>query len=298
MATWLRRPATYSLGVGTRDARPASLAVVTGADGDGAAGALPVAPGVGVEVILDTSGSMRKRLGGKRRIEVAKTALRKLLTETLAEGTPLAVRTFGGPGRGRQANCATTQALPLGPLRREAALRTVKKLKAAKKTATPIAAAIDAVPTDLADVKGLRSVVLITDGAASCEGDPRDAIEALLDAGVEVKLDVVGLALDDGALKSEMAEWAHLGGGAYYDAGSAGQLARSVASALSAPFRVSLIDGGEAATGTIGGPPVELEPGRYRVEILTEPPLFIDEVELQNGEDRTLQVAIEPSSDD
>ena len=42
----------------------------------------------------------------------------------------------------------------------------------------------------------------------------------------------------------------------------------------------------------------ELEPGRYRVEMLTEPPLFIDEVELCNGESRTLRVAVEPSTDD
>jgi len=249
-----------------------------------------VAPGVGVEIILDTSGSMRKRLDGKRRIQLAKNALKRLLDQTLAEGTPVAIRTFGGPGKGRKANCATTESLPLGPLRRDQALRIVQGLGAGKNTGTPIAAALDAVLTDLAEVKGLRSVVLISDGAASCDGDPRASIEALRDAGIEVKLDVVGFALQDDELKSEMAEWADIGGGAYYDAGNANQLSRSIATALSAPFRVSPVDGGEATTGTIGGPPLELEPGRYRVEILTEPPRFIDEVELESGAAEILTV--------
>jgi len=290
MATWLRRPASYTLHLETRDTRPASLAVVAPSDAAGTPGALPLAPGVGVEIILDTSGSMRKRLSGKRRIQVAKAALRRLLNQTLAEGTPVAIRTFGGPGRGRQANCATTRTLPLGPLQRDQALRTVKGLSAGKNTGTPIAAALDAVLTDLAEVKGLRSVVLISDGAASCDGDPRASIEALRDAGIEVKLDVVGFALQDDEMKSEMAEWADIGGGAYYDAGNANQLSHSIATALSAPFRVTPVDGGEATTGTIGGPPLELESGRYRVEILTEPPRFIDQVELKSGATEILTV--------
>ena len=65
MATWLRRPALYTLRYETLDVQPASLAVIPPSAVTGSPSATALAPGVGVEIILDTSGSMRKRLEGK-----------------------------------------------------------------------------------------------------------------------------------------------------------------------------------------------------------------------------------------
>jgi len=290
MATWLRRPADYTLSYSTLDMEPARLAVAPPTNASGAVTATPLAPGVGVEIILDTSGSMRKKLRGERRIDIAKASLRRLVKEVLAEDVPVAIRTFGGPGPRKRAKCATSLTLPLGPLDRAAALGTVKHIKADKKTGTPIAAAIAAVPADLAGVDGLKSVVLITDGAATCGGDVLESIAALGEAGIAVKLDIVGFALEDEALKSEMAGWAVAGGGAYYDATDAAELARSVAVAVSAPFRVYGSDAEPLAAGTVGGEAVELDPGSYRVEVLTEPPVLFDGVELGNGASVTLEL--------
>jgi hypothetical protein len=147
------------------------------------------------------------------------------------------------------------------------------------------------VPEDLADVDGLKSVVLITDGAATCDSDVPAAIAKLGEAGVDVKLDIVGFALEDEKLKAQMTEWAAEGGGAYYDAAGAKELARSLTTALGAPFRVFGPDTEPLAIGSVGGEAVTLEPGTYRVEVLTEPPTFFDDVELLNGASVTLDLS-------
>jgi len=182
--------------------------------------------------------------------------------------------------------------LPLGPLDPGAALKTVKALTAQKKTGTPIAAALQAVAQDLAAVDGLRSVVLVTDGNESCGGDPMAAITALRESGVDVKLDIVGFALEDETVKDQMAAWAEAGGGTYHDALGAGDLRRSIATALSAPFRVQNQEGETVASGTVGGEPVELDRGIYRIEVLVEPPFLFERVELGNGEVRTLALPV------
>ena len=295
MATWLRRPAEYTLELRTLELLPASLAVMPPPDSspDGAATAL--AAGIGVEIILDTSGSMRKKLGKKRRIDVAKASLKALVGRELAEGVPIAIRTFGGPGSGEAAKCATSLSLPLTPLHRDRALATVKRLKATKGTATPIAAALAEVADDLASVDSLRRVVLISDGKETCDGDPAAAIATLAESGIDVRLDIVGFALKDEALKAEMAAWAEAGGGSYHDAGDASELAATITAALRAPFRVYGPDGEPLAVGTVGGDPVALEPDTYRVEVLTEPPVLFDQVELGNGATVTLEL---PATED
>ena len=83
LATWLRRPAAYTLAHGTRyvNTNPGSLALdaPTGV----AASDLVAGSGVAVEILLDTSGSMLAKTQGGRRIDVAKKVLRRLVNETL-----------------------------------------------------------------------------------------------------------------------------------------------------------------------------------------------------------------------
>ena len=71
MATWLRRPAAYSLSyaVSKRPVpppRPASLAVVSAPNADGTPSRPPLARNAAIDIILDTSGSMLTRFGRTR----------------------------------------------------------------------------------------------------------------------------------------------------------------------------------------------------------------------------------------
>jgi len=286
MATWLRRPADYTLSHVTANVGPSTLAVSAPREG----GISGLAPGVAVEIILDTSGSMRKKIGGRRRIDIARESLEDLVGETLDEGVPVAVRTFGGKGKNPKAACRTQLSLPLQPLDRRTLLDFTRKLESRKKTKTPIAAAIKAVAKDLASVAGTRSVVLVTDGAETCNGDPAAAIAQLRAKGLDVTLNIVGFALEDDALKAEMAAWADAGDGAYFDAGSPDELATSLAAALSAPFRVYGPEDKVFEGGTVGGGAIRVDPGTYRVEVLTDPIVEFPEVIVAAGETVRLEL--------
>ena len=185
--------------------------------------------------------------------------------------------------------------LPLGPLDSAAAAKLIRKLDAEKRTKTPLAAAIAAVADDLASVEGSRTVVLVTDGAETCKGDPEAEIIALREAGIDVNLNIVGFALDDDDVKAEMAAWAEAGGGVFLDAADAKGLTRTIRAALQAPYQVFGEDGELVATGTVGSTGVQLDPGLYRVEVLTDPPAVFDRVELASADEVRLSLAAPPA---
>ena len=304
MSTRLRRPADYTIIAGSSfvDRSPALLTVTSPPDQPAV-----LAPGIGVEIILDTSGSMRKKLDGERRIDIARASLRRLVSDTLEDGVPVAIRTFGG-GKGKAARCRTRLSLPLAPLEGKAATRLIRKLDAERKTKTPLAESIAAVADDLASVEGSRTVVLVTDGAETCGGDPEAEILALRDAGIEVNLNIVGFALEDEELKAAMARWAEVGAGSYFDAGSADELAAAITTAVAAPYRVFEVgadadadadaDAEPVASSTVNGLGVVLEPGFYRVEVLTDPIHIFEDVEVLGGSDVALDLPAADGADD
>ena len=72
-----------------------------------------------VEFVLDASGSMLQKLGGVRRIDLAKSALTDLASNALPDGTAFALRVFGHKEAG---SCRTDLELPLAPIDRNAAV--------------------------------------------------------------------------------------------------------------------------------------------------------------------------------
>ena len=128
-AAWLRRPAGYTLRAGLEltPPEPARLRVT----------ATPtiLRSASAIEVILDGSGSMLKRLNGVRRYRIARDALIDLASETIPVGTPFALRIFGQGGAG---SCKTALEIPLAPLDPALVKRTVRKFKPVNLAKTPI----------------------------------------------------------------------------------------------------------------------------------------------------------------
>jgi hypothetical protein len=127
-------------------------------------------------------------------------------------------------------------------------------------------------------------VVLVTDGEETCGGDAAAAIQRLVTQGIEVRVNIVGFALDDAALEARFQAWARLGNGAYFEATGAEELGVAIARALMPPFRVVAADGSVVARGVVGGEPVEVPADTYAVEILSEPAQTIEEVAVGGGE--------------
>lgn len=251
-----------------------------------AGGRVPVAAGAAVELVLDTSGSMLQPLGDGLRIDVAKSVLTDVVTETLPPGTPLALRVFGS----EPDSCETRLAVPLRPLDVDAVSAEIAAIEAINLVRTPLGAALAQVANDLADAGEPRLVVLVSDGEETCDGDPAAAIQGLVDQGVEVRVNIVGFALDDEALRTQFRQWAELGNGAYFDATSASELGEALEQALQPPFRVLGADGEVVARGIVGGEPVAIPAGTYTVEVLSEPVRSIEDVSVGGGEDLVVRL--------
>lgn len=263
------------------DPSPATIAVMSGDEGDE-----PRARGA-VEIILDASGSMLKRMEGTRRIAIAKEAIRQTVRETLPDGIPLALRVYGHREAG---SCRTDLEIPLAPLDKDAFLGKLDGIQAVNLAKTPIGDSLAAVASDLSGAEGRRLVVLLTDGEETCEGDPGAEIKNLQESGFDVRVNIVGFAIDDEDLKRQFAEWAELGGGQYLDAGEAEGLGEALRKALQIPFTVIDADGEEVASGLVDGGPLEVPPGRYSVRIQTATPRTFRDVSLAPGDEHVVEM--------
>lgn len=215
-----------------------------------------------VEVILDASGSMLQRLDGQRRIEIARETLKELVGDTLAPGTAFALRVFGH----READsCRTDLEIPLGPLVPEASGARIAAVQAMNLAKTPLADSLALVRSDLRDVRGQRLVILLTDGEETCDGDPAAALAALRSEGFDLRVNIVGFAIDDAELEENFARWADLGGGEYFSATNRDALAQALTRAVNPAFKIEDATGAVIAHGVADGAAIELAPGEYRV---------------------------------
>ncbi len=231
-----------------------------------------------VEVILDASGSMLQALGTELRMDIAKTSLEHLVRNVIPEGTPFALRVFGN----REENsCRTDLEIARSPLNPDAASAQIQQIQPQSFARTAIGASLNQVAQDLAGVTGPATIVVVTDGEETCDGDPKAAIERLKAAGFDVRVNIVGFAVDELELKEQFQEWARAGNGRYVEANNGEQLEQAMTSALEIPFEVHR--GGELiATGVVNGEPVILAPGTYQVTVLT------------TGSTEVMDVVIEP----
>jgi hypothetical protein len=276
--TLMQRPAGYTLMVESEFRElpgPGRLSVVAGQGGDSGGGAA-------VELILDASGSMLQRMDGRRRIDIAKEVLTGAARDLIPAGTPLALRVFGH----REPDaCRTDLEIPLGPLNPGAAAATIDGIQAMNLARTPIADSLAAVEADLGGTAGGAVVVLVTDGEETCNGNPESVITSLRDRGVDVSLNIVGFAIDDVELAAQFEAWAELGGGRYFAANDPEDLSDALEVALRVLFTVYDQGGNEVAVGEVGGDPVELEQGVYRVVVNTAERRIFDAVEVQGESD-------------
>jgi hypothetical protein len=296
LATWLRRPAGYRLTVVTSadelpPPEPGRIRL-TGPEHPSGRPQIVLADNVAVELVLDTSGSMLESIGRERRIDVAKRVLVDLVSQDLPSELPVALRVFAG-------RCESELLMPLGPLDAPSMIDAIREREVPRRAATPLAAAIEEVADDLAGASGPRVVVVLTDGRESCKGDPEAAVQGLVDAGFDVRVNIVGFALENRRDRRAMAELAELGGGEYFDARRADELEEALSAAISMPYRILDSTGAVVGKGTIGGEPITVSSSTYAVEVETDPPVRFEEVYVAPGEtvELTLPMSEEPPAE-
>ena len=256
-AAKLREPANYQIQIDSKFEKtkgPGSLQITQESSNHSGA----------IELILDASGSMLKRLNGKRRITIAKEVLSKAVTEIIPPGTPVALRVFGNKQAG---SCRTDLAIPLKPLDANKAKSIIQSINAKNLAKTPIADSLAKVESDLSSNKGKKIIILVTDGEETCDGRPEEVIKSLIDKGIDIRLNIVGFAIDDKDLKNQFKQWSKQGGGKYFDSNNPESLKQSVTQALQTPYSVYDLAGNLIKEGSINGKQIQLPAGYYTIKI-------------------------------
>lgn len=114
------------------------------------------------------------------------------------------------------------------------------------------------------------------------------AHEALRSAGLDVRVNIVGFAVDEVVLKETFREWARVGNGGYFEAQDGQQLKGALRATLRPTYQV-LAGEKVVATGTVDGDAVELPAGAHRVRVLGAPAKDVGEVALEAGALRELR---------
>ena len=171
--------------------------------------------------ILDASGSMWERAGGKPRIVIAKETLSNLIEQTPAE-IRSGVTVYGHRRKGDCSDIEEIVSLKnLDPMAKFRAQERISSINAMGKT--PITDSIQQTVDRLKGEEGESTIVLISDGLESCGKDPCALTRKLKSAGINFVMHVVGFGLMDHQ-KKKLACIADAGEGTFFTADNASDL--------------------------------------------------------------------------
>ena len=168
--------------------------------------------------IYDASGSMWGQMQGKTKMAIAANVLSNAVNE-LPENQQVGLVAYGHRKKG---DCQDVEFLVDVSNRDKATVtQSLKAIKPLGKT--PLAYSATQVIDKLRASKVKATIILVTDGIESCNGDICDVIAKAKAEGIDFKLHIIGFGLKEGET-AELKCAAEAGDGQYYDAAGAGAL--------------------------------------------------------------------------
>ncbi|MCP5083258.1 MAG: VWA domain-containing protein [Alphaproteobacteria bacterium] len=164
-----------------------------------------------VVFVVDGSGSMSDPFEKRPKLEIAKEALSSLVRGLPDQGINAGLVVYSG---GCESSSAT---VPLARVNKQSLLSGIGAIVAGGKT--PIASSLRLAETELRDVPGEKAVILLTDGAETCNGDPQRTARELNQKGITVH--VIGFDIPKVGAARDLQTLAKLGGGSYFTAATA-----------------------------------------------------------------------------
>jgi hypothetical protein len=254
-------------------------------------GSKPATPNL--EIVLDVSGSMNTKLGDSTRWQVALGTLKEVVS-TLPDDLNVGLRVYGHRYSSKSAEtCQDTELLvPIAKLDREKILNATTNLK--PRGETPLVRSVLKTVGDLKAAGG-GSVILITDGEESCQGNARSAAKEIAKSGVNVTLNIVGFTLTGQKVEAELGSFAGATGGQYYGAQNGAQLSRAIkmAAAQRLPYDILDASGKALASGQTSQLSRELPPGNYRIRIDALGQILEEPVTIVPDQTTTLGLGVE-----
>ena len=222
-----------------------------------------------VELILDASNSMWGQIAGKAKITIAKEVLDQIISG-LPDEMNVGLRLYGHRyGLNDSRACQDTELVtPIGLIDKQQLTNAVKAITPRGKT--PLVYSVLEGIKDFKDLKG-GTIVLISDGVESCDGDINSIAPALKEAGLDLQVNIVGFDIKEIEARKQLEAIAASTGGIYLDAKDSEQLLDSLEQTLRVEF-VILDDQEEIkARGVVGGEPVQVLEGEYKLKLLLQP---------------------------
>jgi len=175
------------------------------------------ASGANLVFILDASGSMWGQVEGKAKIVIAKETLTSLIRD-LPDDTRVGLVAYGHRSKG---DCNDVEELfPLGPLDKE---KLIEKIQAINpKGKTPITLSVRMTAEKLKTVEGETTIILVSDGKETCEGDPCAMVKELKELGIKFVMNVIGFDVTEEE-RIQLECMAKAGGGRYFTAKTVGE---------------------------------------------------------------------------
>lgn len=202
--------------------------------------------------VLDASFSMRKTWETKSKWTIAKETLVNVadsIKTRLGDNVYFGIRAYGHQSMPVKNDCADSQLILPIANNNVATLKSVLE-GISPKGITPLAYSLEKTKTDFKGFKGKNILILITDGAESCEGDPCHIMRILMDNKVILKPFIIGLNIPIESLY----DYECIGGTVYNETSQKDfkkNLQRSIAKALTyTSLQVNLLDSKNQATQT------------------------------------------------
>jgi Ca-activated chloride channel family protein len=165
--------------------------------------------------ILDASGSMWGQVQGKAKIAIAKEVLTDLIKKVPDDATVGLV----AYGHRRKGDCNDVEELvPLGPIDKGKLIKEIQALS--PKGKTPITLSVRKTAEKIKHLEDETTIILVSDGKETCEGDPCALVKELKAAGIKFVMHVIGFDVTEEE-KVQLECMAQAGGGEYFTAKTA-----------------------------------------------------------------------------
>ncbi|MCP5451722.1 MAG: VWA domain-containing protein [Gammaproteobacteria bacterium] len=172
--------------------------------------------------VLDGSGSMWAKVGDQPKIDIAKT----VMTDMLRKLPPDVNAGLMVYGHNRKDDC--NDIALVAPIGSDRATIVQALHNVSPKGKTPLTGAIQLAALQLRQTEGSASVVVVSDGKETCEGDPCKAAQAVTTTGADLRIHVVGFDVTPDETQ-QLNCIAKEGKGKYFAAANAEQLTVALA---------------------------------------------------------------------
>ena len=194
-----------------------------------------------VMIILDGSYSMKQTLPGnspkESRMQAAKRVILQVM-QTVPRTTRIGLRVYG-QSQIPILECQSTKLLvPLGLNNRAEIASQLAQIQPVGQTPISLAIRVSA-EHDFVGLAGKKTIILVSDGMETCDADPCQVSVQLVQNGVDVKINTVGLGISGDIEAQKQLKCVALGtNGQFYNADTSATLARGLQQSFKSETRV------------------------------------------------------------